>query len=162
MIIKHPRLIIKHHGIIKNYRYVGYVSLTYWHSAKCQLLFSACFLHHRKSIPNGVQIQRNFMEIFMDQKTHNGPRHRLGGAPRGAQPTRARQEAQARPGGLCPPWVPPGPPLCSINTPIFQKPYRSRRKSIPAATSSRNTRSNVDTITEGFTISIGASPMMCE
>ena len=26
MIIKHPRLIIKHHGIIKNYRYVGDVS----------------------------------------------------------------------------------------------------------------------------------------
>ena len=29
------------------------------------------------------------------------------GAPRGAQPTRARQEAQARPGGLCPPGGPP-------------------------------------------------------
>ena len=27
MIIKHPRLIIKQHGTIKNYRYVGYVSL---------------------------------------------------------------------------------------------------------------------------------------
>ena len=26
MIIKHPRLIIKQHGIIKNYRYVGDVS----------------------------------------------------------------------------------------------------------------------------------------
>ena len=30
-----------------------------------------------------------------------------GGAPRGAQPTRVRQEAHARPGGLCPPRVPP-------------------------------------------------------
>ena len=39
-----------------------------------------------------------------------------GGAPRGAQPTRARL------GGLCPPWVPSELPLCSINTPIFQKP----------------------------------------
>ena len=28
MIEKHPRLIIKHHGTIKNYRYVGDVSLT--------------------------------------------------------------------------------------------------------------------------------------
>ena len=28
MIIKHPRLIIKQHGIIKNYRYVGDVSVT--------------------------------------------------------------------------------------------------------------------------------------
>ena len=27
MIIKHPRLIIKQHGIIKNYRYVGDVSV---------------------------------------------------------------------------------------------------------------------------------------
>ena len=45
-----------------------------------------------------------------------------GGAPRGAQPTRARLEALARPGGLCPPRVPPEPPLYSINTPIFQKP----------------------------------------
>ena len=52
-------------------------------------------------------MQRNFTEIFLDQKTPNGPRLRLGGAPRGAQPTRARQEAQARPGGLCPPRVPP-------------------------------------------------------
>ena len=29
------------------------------------------------------------------------------GAPREAQHTRARQEAQVRPGGLCPPRVPP-------------------------------------------------------
>ena len=28
MIIKHPRLIIKQHGTIKNYRYVGDVSVT--------------------------------------------------------------------------------------------------------------------------------------
>jgi len=28
MIIKHPRLIIKQHGIIKNYRYIGDVSWT--------------------------------------------------------------------------------------------------------------------------------------
>ena len=35
--------------------------LTY---AQCQLLFSACFLHRRKSISNGVQTQRNFLWIF--------------------------------------------------------------------------------------------------
>ena len=99
-----------------------FLLLTYWHSAQCQLLFSACFLHRRKSISNGVQTQRNFMEIFLDQKEHNGPWLRLGGASRGAQPTRARQEAQARPGGFCPPRVSPGQPLCSINTQIFPKP----------------------------------------
>ena len=58
----------------------------------------------------------------MDQKEPNGPELHLGGAPRGAQPTRARLGAQARPGGLCPPRWPPAPPVCSINTPIFQKP----------------------------------------
>ena len=41
-----------------------FLVLTYWHSAQCQLLFSACFLHRRKSIPNGVQTQRNFLWIF--------------------------------------------------------------------------------------------------
>ena len=67
-------------------------------------------------------MQRNFTEIFLDQKTHIGPWLRPGGALRRAQPTRARLEAQARPGGLCPPRVPLGPPLYSINAPIFQKP----------------------------------------
>ena len=43
----------------------------------------------------------------MGQKEHNGPWLRLVSAPREAQPTKARQEAQVRPGGLCPPRVPP-------------------------------------------------------
>ena len=38
-----------------------------------------------------------------------------GGAPRGAQPTRACLGDQAPPDGLCPPCWPPAPPLCSIN-----------------------------------------------
>ena len=49
---------------------------------------------------------QNFTENFMGQKEHNGPWLHLGGVPRRGQPTRARQEAQARPGGLCPPRVP--------------------------------------------------------
>ena len=32
------------------------------------------------------------------------------------------QWAEEAPGGLFPPWLPPEPPLYSINTPIFQKP----------------------------------------
>ena len=43
--------------------FISFLVLTFWHSAKCQL-FSACFLHRRKSIPNGVQMQRNFTKIF--------------------------------------------------------------------------------------------------
>ena len=87
--------------------YSYFLVLIYWHSAHCQLLFSACFLHRRKSIPNGVQTQWNFLWNFFDQKTSSGPKKHLGGAPRGAQPTRVRLEAQARPGRLCPPRVPP-------------------------------------------------------
>ena len=67
-------------------------------------------------------MKRNFLRIFLDQKTSSGPGKHLGGAPRGAQPTRARLEAQVRLGGLCLPQVPPKPPLYSINTSTFQKP----------------------------------------
>ena len=65
---------------------------------------------------------RNFTEIFYGpegtQRALAAPR----GATRRAQPTRVHQEAQTRPRRLCPPRVPPGPPLCSINTPIFPEP----------------------------------------
>ncbi len=55
-----------------------FLVLTYWHSAKCQLLFSACFLHCRKSISNGAQTQRVFLWIFLGQKISCGPEKRLG------------------------------------------------------------------------------------
>ena len=41
-----------------------FVKLTYGNSTQCQLMFLACFLHRKKSIPNGVQTQQNFLEIF--------------------------------------------------------------------------------------------------
>ena len=107
-------------------------------------------------------MQQNFTEIFYGPEDTQWAKAAPGGSPRRAQPTRPRQEAQAHPSGLCPPRLPPEPPLCSINTPIFQKPQGSRHKSIPATAESRTTRSNLDTITEGFTTSIGASPMMRE
>ena len=50
---------------------------------------------------------RHFTEIFMDEKKEVGPWLHLGGVPRRAKPTRAHQGAHARPGGLCPPGVPP-------------------------------------------------------
>ena len=61
-------------------------------------------------------MQRNFLEIFLDQNTSSGQEKHLGGALRGAQPTRARLGARARPGGLCPPQLPPELPIYSINT----------------------------------------------
>ena len=99
-----------------------FLVLTYSRSAKCQLLFFPCFLHHRKSISDGVQMPRNFTENFYGPKGTQRALAAPGGAPREAQPTRARQEAQACPSGLFPARVPPGPPPCSINIPIFQKP----------------------------------------
>ena len=53
-------------------------------------------------------MQRNFMEIFYGPEDTQWGKAAPGGASRGAQPTRACQEAQARPGGLCPPRAPPG------------------------------------------------------
>ena len=61
-------------------------------------------------------MKRNFTEIFYGPEDTQWAKAAPGGAPRGAQPTRARL------GGLCPPRVPPETPLWSINIPIFQKP----------------------------------------
>ena len=76
----------------------------------------AFFLHHRKSISNGVQTLQNFLWIFMDQKTSNGPEQDLGGAPRGSQPTKVRLV------WLYTPRWPPVPPVRPIKRQIFQKP----------------------------------------
>ena len=69
---------------------------------------------------------RNFMKNFYGPK---GTQRALA-VPRGAsgdaQPTRARQEAHACPGGCCPPLVPQELPFCSINTVIYRKPKGSR------------------------------------
>src|SRR3954467_8232692 len=70
---------------------------TYQHSAKCQLLFSKCFLHHRKSISDRVQTQRNFTEIFLDQKECNGHWLSLGVPEEGTT-------HQGVPGGPGAPW----------------------------------------------------------
>ena len=106
------------HFIANLYHFLG---LTYWSSARCQLLFFACFLHRKKSISNGVQTPCNFLEIFLDQKEPNGPELHLG-VPRGEHNPPGRARAPWRPGGLCPLWWPPAPPLCTINSQIFRNP----------------------------------------
>ena len=68
--------------------------------------------------PNTAKLFVDFFGPEDIQWARNAPE----GAPRGAQPTRACLGGQACPGGLCPPCWPPALPLCSINTPIFQKP----------------------------------------
>ena len=81
--------------------------LTYWHSAQCQLLVFACFLLRRKSIPNGVQTQRNFLWIFYGPADTSWAEEVPKGCPEGGTThqgaPRARLGLQACPGGLCSP-----------------------------------------------------------
>ena len=78
-----------------------FLVLTYWHSAKCQLCFLHVFLHRKKSIPNGVQIQHNFLWIFWTR------RHPMDGeAPGGCyEGSTTHQGALGGPGA--PRWVVP-------------------------------------------------------
>ena len=61
MLLYYHSWMFYNHFIATLYHFLG---LTYWPSAQCQLLFFACFLHRRKSISNGVQTPRSFLEIF--------------------------------------------------------------------------------------------------
>ena len=61
MLLYYHSWMFYNHFIATLYHFLG---LTYWPSAQSQLLFFACFLHRRKSIPNGVQTQWNSTEIF--------------------------------------------------------------------------------------------------
>ena len=79
----------------------------------------------------------------MGQKENNGPWLRLGGAPREA----THQGAPGGPGA--PWWVVPTSGAPRTASLLYKYPKNT-------------TRSNLDTITEGFTTSIGASPMMRE
>ena len=87
------------HFITTLYHFLG---LTYWHSAKVPVAVFASFLLRRISVPNGVQSWRNFLEIFLDQKTPSGPKKSLEGGLWGAQPTRARQGAPVAPWWVVP------------------------------------------------------------
>lgn len=118
MLLYYRSWMFYNHFIETLYHILG---LTYWHSAQCQLLFFACFLLRRKSIPNGVQTQRNCLEILFGSEDIQRKKYQRG-ASRGAQPTWARLGAQVRPGGLCPPRWPPAPPLRPINSQMFQNP----------------------------------------
>ena len=75
---------------------------------------------------------------------------------------------EGMPGGLgTPRWVVPTSMASRTAFLLYKyhnipKTLGSRRKSILAAASSRNTRSNLDTVTEGFIMLIGATPMMRE
>ena len=82
MLLYYHAWMFYYHIIATLYHFLG---LTYWHSALWQLLFFACFLVRRKSIPNGVQMQRNFTEIFFRPEDTQWAKAARGGAPRRAQ-----------------------------------------------------------------------------
>ena len=77
------------HFIVISYHFLV---LTYWHSAQCQLLFSACFLHSRKSIPNGVQSSKTFCGFFWTRR-HPVGQERTWGELRGEHNPRGRAGA---------------------------------------------------------------------
>ena len=71
-----------------------------------------------KRSPNAA---KKFVDFFGPediQWARNAPE----GSSEGSTTHQGAPGAQVRPSGLCPPSWPPAPPLCSINTPIFQKP----------------------------------------
>ena len=97
MLLKYHSWMVYTHLLATLYHFSG---LTYWHSAQCQLLLFACFLLRRKSIPNGVQMQRIFlgyMEIYRRKKY-------VRVATRGPRGWRARLGRWARPPTSWPPW----------------------------------------------------------
>ena len=80
MLIFYHSWMFYNHFIATLYHFLG---LTYWPSAQWQLLFFACFLHHRKSISNVVQTPCNSLENF-DGPEHPGwARAARGGCPEG-------------------------------------------------------------------------------
>ena len=126
-----------------------FLVLTYWYSAKCQLPFSACFLHRRKSISDGVQMQRNFMQIYFYQKTHNGSWLHLG-VLRGEHnpPRRARRPRRALVG--CAHLGCPRTASLLYKYPNIPKTLGESTNIDPTAAESRTTRSNLDTISDGI------------
>ena len=79
-----------------------FLVLTYWHGAKCQLLFFCMFFTSQKvntkRSPNAVKL----LWIFLDQKTSSGPKKHLGGCSEGST---THQGALGGPGA--PRWVVP-------------------------------------------------------
>ena len=99
MLLYYHSWMFYNHFIATLYHFLG---LTYWPSAQCQLLFFACFLHRRKSIPNGVQTLRNFLWIFYGPEDIHWAREAPGGCPEGGT---THQGAPGGPGA--PRWVVP-------------------------------------------------------
>ena len=96
-------------------------------SASC--CFFLVFVFYRKSIPNGVQMERNFLRIFLGPEDN----HEASG---GGQKTHAGATSlRGMPLGLWAHHSSPNPNLCSINTQIFPIYQRAHQKYFSVATS---------------------------
>ena len=60
-----------------------FLGLTYWHSAQCQLLFLLVFLLRRILVPNGLQMQQNFLKNFYGPEGTTWAKEVLEGCPEG-------------------------------------------------------------------------------
>ena len=88
-----------------------FLGLTNWHRAKVPVAVFACFLLRKKSIPNGVQSRRNFLEIFSGPEDTQWSKEVLG---EWAEETTTHQGV---PGGPDVPWwvVPSSGPLSTAS-----------------------------------------------
>ena len=122
----------------------------------------ACFLLRRISLPKGVQMKRNFLEIFFWTRKQLGSQESTWGRPVG--PTRHQGTTEA-----------PGAPLWAVGPTgvsstasqlykypnILETPGESMKNNSNCC-KFQNHEINRDTIMEGFIILIGASPMLHE
>ena len=109
MLYYHSWMVYNHFIIILYH----FLVLTYWHSAKWQLLFFACFLLCTKSIPNGVQMQWNFLENFSRREGTTWAKEVPEGSPQGGTTLMGAL------GGLGTPWwaVPTSVASCTTSLP---------------------------------------------
>ena len=83
----------------------------------------SCFLHRRKSISNRVQTPRNFLWIFMDQKTPDGPEQHLGGCPEGGTTHQGAPRGPGVPRWVVPTLVASRTPSSHYKFPNIPKPF---------------------------------------
>ena len=105
-------------------------------------------------------MQRSFLWIFYGPEYTQWAGEAPGGVPRGGT---THQRVPGPPGA--PRWVVPtsvAPRTASLLYKYPNIPKTLGESVHPAVAESRTTRSNLDTITEGFIMLIGASPMMRE
>ena len=159
MLLYYHSWIFYNHFITTLYHFLG---LTYWHSAKVPAAIFACFLLRRISVLNGVQSRQNFLEIFSGPEDTQWAKE----VPeRWAVEATTHQGAPGCPRRALMGCALHGPPFTASDAykyPNIQKTLRESTKNTSSRRKFQNREIQSNTITEGFIILIGASPMMRE